>query len=68
MTLPAVNGQLAKRPAEATGLAGAVVLLVVRVVGISDPDVIVALGIVTSSLPAVVTWIVGLFRRHNKTP
>ncbi len=63
MTL--ANGTLARRPAEISGLAGAVTLLVVHLAGVTDPEVIVALGVVVGALPAVVTWIVGLVRRHN---
>ena len=47
-----------QRPAEAGGVAGAVALLIGRVAGIDDPDVIVALGVVVGFLPAEITWLV----------
>lgn len=50
------------RPAETTGAAGAVALLVAHAVGVSDPDTIVALGVVIALLPAGVTWLVNVWR------
>lgn len=54
------------RPAESAGLAGAVALLAAHAFGVSDPDVIVALGVVFAALPAAVTLaVVQLRRRHE---
>lgn len=54
-----------KRPAETSGLAGAVVLLGARAFGVTDPDVLIAAGVVVAALPAVVTWIVSTVRRPS---
>lgn len=51
-----------KRPAEVSGLAGAVVLLIAWLAGVTDPALIVALGVVVGSIPAMVTWSVVLLR------
>lgn len=48
----------ARRPAETSGVAGAVALLVARLLGfVDDADAVVALAMVLGALPAVVTWI-----------
>lgn len=47
-----------KRPAELVGLSGSVALIVGRVAGIEDPDLLVAVGAVAAALPAVVTLVV----------
>ncbi len=57
-----------QRPAEVSGAAGAVTLLIVRVLGVTDADTIVALGIVVGFVPAAVTWAVALFHRRPPTP
>jgi hypothetical protein len=60
-----VNGTkrvVSKHPAEATGVAGALALLVAKALGVDDPDTIVALAIVVGFLPAAVTWLVELVR------
>lgn len=44
-------------------MAAAVALLLVHVLGATDPDVIVALGVVVGFVPAAVTWVVTLARR-----
>jgi hypothetical protein len=54
--------RVSDHPAETTGLAGALALLIARALGLDDPDTIVALGVVIASLPAVVTWLVLLVR------
>lgn len=54
-----------RRPAEAGGLAGAVTLLIVRAVGVTDPDVIVSVGVVLGAVPTMITWLVGVWRRRN---
>ena len=55
-----------ERPAETSGVAGAAALLVGRVAGIEDADVIVALAVVLGCVPAVVTWFVS--RRPRRRP
>lgn len=52
-----------RRPAETGGVAGAATLLLVRAFGVTDPDVIVALGVVVALVPAAITWIVNLIRK-----
>lgn len=52
------------RPAEASGVAAALALLICRVVGVEDADTIVALGIVVGFVPAAVTWLVELRRKQ----
>lgn len=56
------------RPAETAGLAGALALLITRLLGVKDPDVLVSVGIVIAALPAGVTWLVELFRKGNAPP
>jgi hypothetical protein len=51
-----------KRPAELSGLAGAVAILLAGLLGVTDPATIVALGVIVGALPAVVTWLVELLR------
>ncbi len=59
------NETIHRRPAEVSGLVGAVTLLLVHLLGVDDPDVIVALGVIVGAVPAIVTWSVGLVRRRN---
>lgn len=42
---------------------GAATLLIVRALGVSDPDVIVALGVIVGFVPAAITWAVVNLRR-----
>ncbi len=51
-----------KRPAETTGAAGSVALLLGRALGIKDPDTLVAIGAVVGILPAAITWLVTTIR------
>lgn len=46
------------RPAEKTGVAGAVSLLVGYAVGVRDPELLAAWGVVASMVPAGVTLVV----------
>ena len=55
-----------RHPAEAAGLASAVAVLIVHVLGVADPDVLAALVIVVGAVPAAVTFVVGLFRRRQE--
>lgn len=50
------------RPAETTAAAAAIALLITKLLGVDDADVLVALGIVIGFIPAIVTWIVELVR------
>jgi hypothetical protein len=55
-----------RRPAEASGVAGAVALLIARLLGVTDADTIVALAIVVGCVPALVTGLIVLLRsRHG---
>lgn len=52
-----------KRPTETgTGFGGALALLIVYFLGVDDPAVYLALGIVISALPSAITWLVELVR------
>jgi hypothetical protein len=51
-----------RRPAETAGIASAVAVLVAKLLGVDDPDVIVALAVVIGFIPAVITFIVELTR------
>lgn len=51
-----------RRPAELTGVAGSVAILVAHLLGVTDPTTIVAMAVVVGALPAVVTWLVTLLR------
>jgi hypothetical protein len=52
------KSKVAQRPAETGGLAGAVTLLVAKVLGVDDPTTLVATGIVVGCIPAAITFIV----------
>jgi hypothetical protein len=54
---------IARRPAEASGVAGAVAILVGYFAGIDYAGVLSALGVVVGFVPAAVTWIVTLVRK-----
>jgi hypothetical protein len=57
---------VARRPAEAAGVAGAVAVLVAYLAGVDDAAVIAAIGVVAGAIPAAVTALVGLLRsRHG---
>ena len=51
------------RPAETGGVASSVALLVAYIAGVTDPGVIVALGVVVGFIPAAITWVVNLRRK-----
>jgi hypothetical protein len=53
---------LTRRPAEAAGVAGAFAVLLAHLLGVTDPDAIVALAVVVGFVPAAVTWLVTLLR------
>jgi hypothetical protein len=55
-----------RRPAELSGLAGAVTILVAHLLGVTDPETIVAMGVIVGALPAAVTWAVELIRGRRK--
>lgn len=61
-TVPRVQPARA-RPAETAGLAGAIALLTAHVLGVDDPDVIVALAVVVAAVPAIVTFLVVQLRK-----
>lgn len=46
------------RPAELTGLAGSVALIIAGLAGVKDPTALVAIGAVVGAIPAAVTLIV----------
>jgi hypothetical protein len=51
-----------RRPAETGGVAAAVTLLIVRLLGLEDVDTVVALGVVVGFVPAAITWLATLIR------
>lgn len=55
-----------QRPAELSGVAGALAILVAYLFGVDDPEVIVALAIVLGFVPAAVTWVVVLVREREQ--
>lgn len=57
-TLSAVKS----RPAEATALAAAIVVLFCYLIGVDDPAVIASLTVVVGAVPGIVTWVVELRR------
>ena len=65
MTDAPVPEVVKQRPAEASGIAGAVTILLVHALGVTDVNTIVALGIVVGFVPAAVTWAVALIRNHR---
>jgi len=62
-----MNNPVSKNPAASFGVAGAVALLIARVMGVDDADTIVALATVILAAPAAVTWVVGLVRPTKPT-
>lgn len=54
-----------RRPTETAGAAGALAVLLVRMLGLEDPDLIVALTVVLGAVPAGVTWMVELARSRG---
>lgn len=46
------------RPAELAGASGAIALLVARLLGVTDPDVLISASTVIGLLPAAVTLVV----------
>ena len=67
----AVNRAKAKvqqRPAETTGLVGAVVIIIAHAFNVTDPDVLVAMAVVIGALPAIVTFVVGVLERRKDQP
>jgi hypothetical protein len=67
VTEPAATA-VTQHPAETSGVAGAVTLLIVHALGVTDVNTIVALGIVVGFIPAAVTWAVALWRKRNGAP
>jgi hypothetical protein len=55
------------RPAETGGVVGAATLLIVGALGVTDPDTIIALGVIVGFVPAAVTWVVVMVRKA-RTP
>jgi hypothetical protein len=47
-------------------VVGAATLLIVRALGVTDPDVIVALGVIVGFVPAAVTWVVVAVRKSRE--
>jgi hypothetical protein len=52
-----------RRPAETAGIASALAVLVAKLLGVDDSDVIVALAVVIGFIPAAITFVVELTRR-----
>jgi hypothetical protein len=57
------TGIVARRPAETTSLAAALALLLARLLGQHDANVIVAMTVVIGGIPAGVTWLIEACRR-----
>ena len=57
-----------RRPAETGGVAGGAALLLARAFGVTDPDVIIALGVVVGFIPAAITWTVETLRKPSDLP
>lgn len=61
-----MNNPVSKNPAASFGVAGAVALLIARVMGVDDADTIVALSVVLMAAPAgiaiVAAWVMSLVR------
>ena len=64
MSLPA------RRPAESAAVGGAVALIIGYFLGVDNPGVLTAIGVVIGALPGIVTWLVELARngKRNGTP
>jgi hypothetical protein len=48
----------ARRPAESSALAAALVVLIGYALGVDDPAVLAAAGVVVGGIPGSVTWLV----------
>ncbi len=53
---------LTRRPAESSAVAGAAALVIARLFGLTDPDVIVALAVLLGFVPGAVSRAVDLWR------
>lgn len=58
----------ARRPAETGGVAGSVALLLAWALGVDDPAVIAAIGVLVGFLPAGITWLVEVMRHEAPGP
>jgi hypothetical protein len=56
------------RPAEWSAAAGAMAFLIVSILGVDDPAVLTALGIVIGFIPAAVTAIVVFVQKSKDKP
>lgn len=56
------------RPAETTTAAGALAVLIGYVVGLRDPEVLVALTVALGAVPGAVTWLVETVRGRGAPP
>jgi NhaP-type Na+/H+ or K+/H+ antiporter len=54
---------MSSRPAESFGIAAAAAFLIARILGLTDPMTVTAIGVVVGCIPAAVTWIVHLRRK-----
>jgi hypothetical protein len=54
--------------AESTAVASAAALLIARALGVDDVNTVTAIAIVIGFIPALVTWIVVLARKHEDAP
>lgn len=51
-----------RRPAESSGVASSIALLIGYALGVKDAGVLVAIGVVIGFVPAAITWITNLVR------
>lgn len=52
-----VRAKVAQRPAETGGIAAAVAALILKLVGVDDPDTLIYLTIIVGFVPAAITWL-----------
>lgn len=58
---------MTSRPAEVGGIAGAVALLIAKLLGVDDVGTVTAIGIVIGFIPAAITFVVELVKGKNGT-
>lgn len=54
------------RPAESSGVAAAVALLIAYVFGVRDAETVLALAVVIGAVPGAVTWLVERLRPPSR--
>ena len=58
MAKPELKNMTRRRPAETSAAGGGIALVIGRLLGIDDPDLLAGLGLAVALIPAVVSFVV----------